>query len=243
MTGGSRQAGILYIQSQSQTHICESLISGEIRCCCSWPHVFLHCHLKIWGAWSFGLDWILHKSSGQLLMLWSPGWEGTADRLSPLKCEEHLSVPHHGFTLTPPQSSPVHCSTLSISDCGLWCGFTPQMNNGQVLGSGDFKTLQGGAHMYLWWEEERKEQTQQRPISHFMSSLSAPVRFPAPPLLQPLISTHSLVFYHTFLHLNFTNPIYCYLYPWLLLSLLLLSLLLWLESLSSCALFSIFYKV
>lgn len=65
-------------------------------------------------------------------------------------------------------------------------------------------------------------------------SLSSPVS----PLFFSLIEAHSLVFHHTYPHLNFTNPIYCYLYPWLLLSLLLLLLLLWLELLSLRAIFS-----
>ncbi len=48
------------------------------------------------------------------------------------------------------------------------------------------------------------------------------------------------MFHHTYPHLNFTNPIYCYLYPWLLLSLLLLLLLLWLKWLSSRSIFSFY---
>lgn len=58
-------------------------------------------------------------------------------------------------------------------------------------------------------------------ISHFMCG-SRPPSLPA----------HSPVFHQTYPHLNFTKPIYCYLYPWLLLSLFLLLLLLWLELLS-----------
>lgn len=67
---------------------------------------------------------------------------------------------------------------------------------------------------------------------------SSPLSISPPP---SLIGAHSLVFHHTYPHLNFTNPIYCYLYPWLLLSLLLLLLLLWLELLSSCAIFSFYF--
>lgn len=33
------------------------------------------------------------------------------------------------------------------------------------------------------------------------------------PFFLSLIGAHSLVFHHTYPHLNFTNPIYCYLYP------------------------------
>lgn len=72
------------------------------------------------------------------------------------------------------------------------------------------------------------------PLPLFLSSLHLP-------LFLSLIGAHSLVFHHTYPHLNFTNPIYCYLYPWLLLSLLLLLLLLWLELLSSRAIFSFYF--
>lgn len=81
-------------------------------------------------------------------------------------------------------------------------------------------------------------------ISHFMCG-SPPLPISSPshslPLFLSLIGAHSLVFHHTYPHLNFTNPIYCYLYPWLLLSLLLLLLLLWLELLSLRAIFSFYF--
>lgn len=97
--------------------------------------------------------------------------------------------------------------------------------------------------------KERKDRAEiQQP-----NNQSLYVRWSTPstlPLLSPshslphffsLIGAHSLVFHHTYPHLNFTNPIYCYLYPWLLLSLLLLLLLLWLELLSSRAIFSFYF--
>lgn len=95
----------------------------------------------------------------------------------------------------------------------------------------------------VWQENIKKGGTERRfsnqTISHFMCSHP-----PLPLFLSPflsLIGAHSLVFHHTSPHLNFTNPIYCYLYPRLLLSLLLLLLLLWLELLSSCAIFSFYF--
>lgn len=178
-------------------------------------------------------------------MLWSPRWEWTADRLSPINCEERLSVPlpwlhSHSSTIT--SSSSQRSVHLRLWRCDLVLLLRWTVD--RFGGSGDFKTFPGVTQMYLGWEEERKEQMQQKPNNQslYVLPLCSPLCSCSSPS-QPLISTHSLVFYHTFLHLNFTNPIYCYLYPWLLLSLLLLSLLLWLESLSSCALFSIFYKV
>lgn len=75
------------------------------------------------------------------------------------------------------------------------------------------------------------------PLPLFLSSLHLTL----PPPFLSLIGAHSLVFHHTYPHLNFTNPIYCYLYPWLLLSLLLLLLLLWLELLSLRAIFSFYF--
>lgn len=61
-------------------------------------------------------------------------------------------------------------------------------------------------------------------------------------LLSPT-AAHSPVFHHTYPHFNCNHPIYCYLYPPLLLSLLLLLLLLWLELLSSCAFFFCFISM
>lgn len=77
-------------------------------------------------------------------------------------------------------------------------------------------------------------------VHPFHSSSPLSISLPPPPFLS-LIGAHSLVFHHTYPHLNFTNPIYCYLYPWLLLSLLLLLLLLWLELLSLRAIFSFYF--
>lgn len=79
---------------------------------------------------------------------------------------------------------------------------------------------------------------------HFMCSIPPLPLFLSPspflPFFLSLIGAHNLVFHHTYPHLNFTNAIYCYLYP-LLSSLLLLLLLLWLELLSSHAIFSFFF--
>lgn len=84
--------------------------------------------------------------------------------------------------------------------------------------------------------ERRIQQTEQS------ATLCAVVLSPSPPL-PPLPPSNwcpqSRVSPHL-PHLNFTNPIYCYLYPWLLLSLLLLLLLLWLGLLSLRAILKFF---
>lgn len=86
-------------------------------------------------------------------------------------------------------------------------------------------------------------------ISHFMCGVVQPFHSSSlhhSLLLLLLLSptaAHSPVFHHTYPHFNCNHPIYCYLYPPLLLSLLLLLLLLWLELLSSCAFFFCFISM
>lgn len=172
-------------------------------------------------------------------MLWSLRWEWTRDRLSPLKV---WGRPERATSMASLSLLHNHLQFIISSSCHVALLLRSTVDRFWVLGIWK-PFLELLTCIYDEKKKNRSKHNRGQTISHFMSSLSAPLRFPAPPLLQPLISTHSLVFYHTFLHLKFTNPIYCYLYPWLLLSLLLLSLLLWLELLSSCALFSIFYKV
>lgn len=70
---------------------------------------------------------------------------------------------------------------------------------------------------------------------HLIHSSSHLSIFLCPPFPVSTFPAHIFVFHHTYPHLHFTNPIYCYPYLWLLSSLLLL--LFWLELLSSCATF------
>lgn len=125
-----------------------------------------------------------------------------------------------------------------------------RMWRGGTLGYPPLWTLPGIACECAATEKmSRKGRTERRfsnqAISHFMCGSPSLPRFLSislsPPFFLSLIGAHSLVFHHTYPHLNFTNPIYCYLYPWLLLSLLLLLLLLWLELLSLRAIFSFYF--